>query len=303
MPPRKKAAAAVAGQHAVSTRSSRSKTKAAAEASLGGAECSVANSSKPTVAAAGGEAAGAGSGSRAMTKKGSNPQELSPPAPKPSSTAKKAATALAKQPKQPGSKKQGPKASTTKTPAHAATKGTAQTAFPARATPPTESSVEPENSNSTYTPPNNSVTRLSDVAGNLTLGRMRKRSLDLVDMNSINNTKETDATRHKKAKTGASVAAAAATTKKRGTRKYTPFTAQNVEAWFEQYRDDGKEEVMSPAACSKWMEELGMSEESAAFYVLAWKLDAKTMFTIGKQEFVEGMKKLGYDDIPLILIT
>lgn len=114
---------------------------------------------------------------------------------------------------------------------------------------------------------------------------MRKRTRDVVENNTVNE-KETT-TSPKKIRTAVSVT-------RKSTRKYTPFKVENVEAWFGTYQDGGKDAVMTPAACSKWMADLKISEDSAAFYVLAWRLGAKTIFTLTREEFVEGMKKLGY---------
>lgn len=285
MPPRK-GAAAVAEQQPTTTRSSRSKTKAAAEAFLGGTESSVANN-KPTARAGDGNA-GASSCSQAMPK--TKELSLAPP------------TSL-KGTKKPASKK-GAKEVQLKATAPRATKATkatkaptekvdgkAKIPAPARTTPPTESSAEPENRKASNISPVNISTEAVKLAEKLSTGIMRKRTRDAVAIDVVN-LKEVVDTKHKRAKTTQTAAAAA---KKKGARRYTPFTSQNVEAWFEVYQDEENDQLMSPAACNHWLEVLGISAESAAFYVLAWKLGAKTIFALTREEFVGGMKKLEYD--------
>ncbi|KAF8459530.1 Cullin binding-domain-containing protein [Terfezia claveryi] len=296
MPPNKKAAA-VAEQQPTTTRSSRSKTKAAAEALLG-AESSVANS-KPT-AKARGRKAGASSGSPAMSKT----NELSPTPPKVTkkAVAKKATegTRTAKE------VEPAPKATkVTRAPTKKVTNGKAKIPAPARTTPPTESSTEPENIKANSIFPTNNSTEAAKEA-KLSTGIMRKRTRDAAETDAVNG-KEVVDTKHKKAKTTPTTTTTTSG-KRKVTRKYTPFTFQNVEAWFEMYQDEEKDQLMSPAACNQWLEILGISAESAAFYVLAWKLGAKTIFSLTREEFVGGMKKLEIDSneklldlLPIIL--
>jgi len=289
-----KKAAAVAERQPTTTRSSRSKTKAAAEALLGGAETSVANS-KPT-AKAGGRNAGAGSGSLAMSKT----KQLLPPPPTPPKVTKKPAakkkategTTTAKEVEPPKATKvtKATRATKrTKAPTKRVTNVKAKIPAPARTTPPTESSAEPENRKANSISSTNNSTRAAKLAEKLSSGIMRKRARDAVEIDAVNG-KEVVDTKHKKAKTTATTAG-----KKKGTRKYAQFTFQNVDAWFEMYQDEEKDQLMSPAACNQWLEVLGISAESAAFYVLAWKLGAKTIFTLTREEFVGGMKRLEYD--------
>ncbi|KAF8473865.1 hypothetical protein BDZ91DRAFT_650778 [Kalaharituber pfeilii] len=67
------------------------------------------------------------------------------------------------------------------------------------------------------------------------------------------------------------------------------------EAWFSNYEDEMDENVMSPTMANKWLEDLGISPEGATYYIIAWKMEAKSMLKLTKGEFVTGMTKLGVD--------
>lgn len=91
---------------------------------------------------------------------------------------------------------------------------------------------------------------------------------------------------NKKAKTTAT-----ALPTRRGGRRHQ-VTRGGVQEWFEELA--GGKEVMGSTMAYKWLAEMGLSAEGAAYFVVAWKLGAKAMFALDKTEFVEGMKRLGY---------
>jgi len=223
-----------------------------------------------------------------MSKKGSATKESLPTPP--TITKKPAAKRATEGTRR--AKEVEPKGTATKTPTKKVTNGKTKIPVPTRATPPTESSAEPENKKANSISPTNNSTEIAKLAENSPAGVMRKRTRDAVEIDAVNG-KEVVDTKHKKAKTVLTTTRGASS-KRKGARKYTPFTFHNVEAWFEMYQDEEKDQVMSPAACNQWLEELGISAESAAFYVLAWKLGAKTIFTLTREEFVGGMKRLEY---------
>lgn len=276
MPPKKKAATVVADQPATG-RSSRSKTAAA-----------LACRTESTATNSGTVAKGVfGCGSRPTTRRNSKEQPLSaatkttpitPPADNQATTRKKAVKKNGKKPATEFAKtKKGAKSKTT----------LSHISQPVGAVSPTEEPAQPEIHESPHI---TSRKNTNSEPANLSQGtcppiNMRKRTREIVENNALNE-KET-ATSPKKIRTAVSVT-------KKGARKYTPFKIENVEAWFGRYQDGGKDAVMTPAACSRWMADLRISEDSAAFYVLAWRLGATTMFTLTKDEFVGGMKKLGY---------
>eukprot|EP00698_Gefionella_okellyi_P004159 TRINITY_DN13881_c0_g1_i1.p1 TRINITY_DN13881_c0_g1~~TRINITY_DN13881_c0_g1_i1.p1 ORF type:complete len:274 (-),score=62.61 TRINITY_DN13881_c0_g1_i1:127-897(-) len=72
-----------------------------------------------------------------------------------------------------------------------------------------------------------------------------------------------------------------------------------LEQLYEKYKDaaDGK---IGPDGLDRFCSDIGIKSDDIVVLVISWKLNAKELYVLEKNEFVEGFKALGCDDIAAI---
>jgi len=75
------------------------------------------------------------------------------------------------------------------------------------------------------------------------------------------------------------------------------FSNKKVEDLFDKYKDKDGEEQIGPEGIEQLCKDIGVDPEDVLVLVLAWHLNATRMGFFSKEEFINGLQKLGVDNI------
>ncbi|RVD84054.1 uncharacterized protein DFL_005823 [Arthrobotrys flagrans] len=78
---------------------------------------------------------------------------------------------------------------------------------------------------------------------------------------------------------------------------------KNIEEWFDTYASTEDPNQIDVPGIIRLLEDLSVKFESAAIYVLCWKLSLPTMGSIPREKWTEGMKKYGISNNTQLLKT
>mmetsp|Transcript_730 Transcript_730/g.879 ORF Transcript_730/g.879 Transcript_730/m.879 type:complete len:254 (+) Transcript_730:137-898(+) len=72
---------------------------------------------------------------------------------------------------------------------------------------------------------------------------------------------------------------------------------QRIETWFAPYQDEESNNKMLVDGISKFCEDLGIDPEDSVILVISEYMDAAHMLEYTKEEFINGMRKMGVDTV------
>lgn len=75
------------------------------------------------------------------------------------------------------------------------------------------------------------------------------------------------------------------------------FSAKKVEELYDKYKDKDSYEQIGPEGVEQLCKDIGVDPEDVLVLVFAWHLNAQRMGFFGKDEFINGLQKLGADNL------